>query len=383
MRQIFSIAMVLAGVASSASAADSPEPQPTLSLESVYTAEGWHVAADDLHAHTAYVDNLDLTATLDGESLFGMGGLQFFAYALYNNGHALSEGHIDTVQGVSNIESVRALRLYEAWAQAALGPFASLRAGLYDLNSEFDAIDSAALFINPSHGIGPDFAQSGENGPSIFPSTSLALRLQLELGQWQARVAVLDAVPGDPDHPDNTTVRWSAAEGFLYAAELDYSMNGRVRTGVGVWQYSEPVDGDNNQGTYAFAETGAIELANERGFLNVFTRTGWANEDLNPVSRYVGAGVSWTGFVAQRADRVGVAIAHATMSEPWRRAMADEGVATRAAETILEFTARFPFGDSVALQPDVQYIRHPGATAGHDSAWVFGLRLEVGASFER
>jgi porin len=381
MRQSLLIAFALAGGVSTASAAETLEPRPTLSLESVYTAEGWHLRADDLRSHTVYLDNLDLTATLDGEALFGVGGLQFFAYALYYTGHALDG--VDTVQGVSNIESVRALRLYEAWAQAALGPFASLRAGLYDLNSEFDAIDSAALFINPSHGIGPDFSQSGENGPSIFPSTSLALRLQLELGQWQARVALLDAIPGDPNHPENTTVRWSSNEGFLYVAEVDYSLNGRVRTGLGVWQYSEPVDGENNDGAYAFAETGAIELANERGFLNVFTRTGWADEDVNPVSRYVGAGISWTGFVADRADRVGVAIAHATMSDPWRRAMADEGATTRAAETILELTARFPFGDSVALQPDVQYIRHPGATADRDSAWVFGLRLEVGASYER
>jgi porin len=381
MRQSLLIALAFAGGVSTASAADTQEPRPTLSLESVYTAEGWHLAADDLRSHTTYLDNLDLMATVDGETLFGVGGLQFFAYALYNNGHALNG--VDAVQGVSNIESVRALRLYEAWAQAALGPFASLRAGLYDLNSEFDAIDSAALFINPSHGIGPDFSQSGENGPSIFPSTSLAMRLQLELGQWQARVALLDAIPGDPNHPENTTVRWSSAEGFLYVAEVDYSLNGRVRTGLGTWQYSEPVDGDNNHGAYAFAETGAIELANERGFLNVFTRTGWANEDVNPVSRYVGAGISWTGFVANRADRLGVSIAHATMGEPWRRAMADEGATTRAAETILELTARFPLGDSVALQPDVQYIRHPGATADRESAWVFGLRLEVGASYER
>jgi porin len=177
---------------------------------------------------------------------------------------------------------------------------------------------------------------------------------------------------------------------------VDYALNERVRTGLGIWQYSESfddiaqrdADGEplaraNNHGTYAFAETGALELANGRGFLNVFTRTGWANEDVNAVSRYVGAGITWNGFIANRADRVGVSIAHATMGAPWRRAMAEEGVATRAAETILELTARFPFGDSVALQPDVQYVRHPGAMAGRDSAWVFGLRLEVGASFER
>jgi porin len=64
-----------------------------------------------------------------------------------------------------------------------------VKIGLYDLNSEFDVIEAAALFLNPSHGIGPDFAQSGRNGPSIFPVTSLAIRGEYRLATrgWCAR----------------------------------------------------------------------------------------------------------------------------------------------------------------------------------------------------
>jgi porin len=67
------------------------------------------------------------------------------------------------------------------------------------LNSEFDAIESAKLFVNPSHGIGADFAQTGLNGPSIFPFAGLAVRLRAERGPFSVQVAALDAVPGDPD----------------------------------------------------------------------------------------------------------------------------------------------------------------------------------------
>lgn len=76
---------------------------------------------------------------------------------------------------ISNIETgVRATRLYEAWLETGLGERGSLRAGLYDLTSEFDVLETANLFIHSAHGIGSDIGLSGLNGPSIFPVTSRA-----------------------------------------------------------------------------------------------------------------------------------------------------------------------------------------------------------------
>src|SRR3546814_8879648 len=80
---------------------------------------------------------------------------------------------------------LRALRLYEAWIDQKIGDAASVRIGLYDLNSEFGALDTAGFFVSSPHGIGTDFAQSGRNGPSIFPATSL------ELGRASCRASVL------------------------------------------------------------------------------------------------------------------------------------------------------------------------------------------------
>src|SRR3546814_3118125 len=55
----------------------------------------------------------------------------------YNNGRSISDLAGD-VQAVSNIETgVRALRLYEAWIDQKIGDAASIKLGLYDLNSEF------------------------------------------------------------------------------------------------------------------------------------------------------------------------------------------------------------------------------------------------------
>lgn len=383
-------ALAVATIAAQAGAEESAERPPTWSLEATYTAEGWRLAGGDLRSHSAYLDNVDLIATVDGEALFGVSGLQLFVYALYDNGHALNDGIADTIQGISNIEAPRAFRMYEAWAQWQLASLVSLRAGLYDVNSEFDAIEGAGLFVNPSHGIGPDFSQSGLNGPSIFPVTSVGARVRVELERWHVQLAVLDAVPGDPARPNRTAVRWDSSEGLLYVGEVNHRTSGDVRFGIGYWRYSEAFDTfapDSeqrpraaNEGGYVFAETPAIGIP--RGALRAFSRAGWANADVNTVASYVGAGMTWAGLM-RNEDEIGIAIGRARVGEPWRRAQQLEGIETGHVETIVELTARMALGDRFVVQPDVQYVRQPGALRDRQAFWAFGLRIELALALAR
>ncbi len=119
----------------------------------------------------------------------------------------------------------------------------SLRFGLYDLNSEFDSIETAGLFLNSSHGIGPEIAQTGVNGPSIFPVTSLGARLQWSFSpQWTGRVALLDGVAGDPEDPRRNRIRFGAHDGLLAITELGYGGARLHKVAVGAWTYTERFD---------------------------------------------------------------------------------------------------------------------------------------------
>ena len=53
-------------------------------------------------------------------------------------------------------------------------------------------------------------------------------------------------------------------------------------------------------------------------------------------------------------------------------------IATDAAEYALEATWRIPLGEHFALQPDLQYVIHPGTDPTLDDALVFILRVEAG-----
>lgn len=363
-------------LSASAAWADPPAHPPPLEPETaanplefdvVYTADVWR-AEGGVGQGWRYLDNVDVTLAADLEQLAGITGTRAFAYVLYNNGKSLSELNGDAFVA-SNIETgVRALRLYEAWIEHDFAPGASLRAGLYDLNSEFDALETSSLFIGSAHGIGPDISQSGANGPSIFPVTSLAARLAVEVVPGATvRAAVLDAVPGDPAHPARTAI--ILGEGALGIVEGDVAF-GAARVIGGAWRYSEGqprIDGTGvsaSQGAYLRGETclsGGADCA-----LNGFVRAGIASGATNPFSGFLAAGLT---LALGEATLAGIAIAHGIAGKPQRRADPDF-----RDETVIEATVAHRLAPWLTVQPNLQLIRRSSA-AGDRSAQALGLRV--------
>lgn len=370
------------------------ETSSAVEVSAIYTGEILGTTRGGLERGSRYLDNLDVTLTIDGERALGWAGATLFAYLLYNNGEPFSDELLGAAQGVSNIETgVRAVRLYEAWVEQRFASGrASIKFGLYDLNSEFDAIETAALFLNPSHGIGPDFSQSGRAGPSIFPSTSIAVRGDYKLAdRWLVRAAVLDGVPGDPDRPKRTAVKLSEADGALGVVELNY-MDDRTKAALGYWRYTasfQPLSGRSstgapasqggNDGVYAFVERKLTREADDAQGLAGWVRVGVADEQLNAIRRYAGAGLAYTGLLGGRPqDQVGLAVGVARFGEPFRRSAALAGHAPARDELIIEATYRAPLTPWLTLQPDIQYVVDPGGDREASDALVLGLRAEVG-----
>jgi porin len=272
-KEMWLLSSVLAGA--SALAGESPDcgpgcrVSPSFQLDAIYTGDAWRNMSGGHATGNRYLDNLDLMLDANTGPLFGAENLRLFTYVLHDHGNQLSDQLTGSAQGVSNIETDGALRLYEIWTewQMTRTP-GSLRVGLYDLNSEFDSIETAGIFVNPSNGIGPDFAQSGRNGPSIFPNTSLAVRYATQRGRWSFQSAMLDGVPGDPDHPERTHVSLSNHDGLLFVNEVNYQPANASRLGLGYWRYTaafedlmatddagDPLLRHDNDGFYAIAES--------------------------------------------------------------------------------------------------------------------------------
>ena len=382
---------------------------PSVEAGVTYIGEAVGVPFGGVEQDVVYLDNLNATVAVRSDSLVGWSGLTAFAYGLGNQGGAPST-LVGDAQVTSNIEAPLSWRLYEAWLQQTLGTRASVLVGLYDLNAEFDVNRTGSLFLNSAHGIGTPFGVSGRNGPSIFPVTSLAARLRVQVARrGYLQAAVLDGVPGNPADPGGTVVRFGddgvlvASEAGVYlggvvpsrAAMVDRTVgvNAPIKFAVGGWAYTTPlrpwpqvnrpgavpVASRGSAGAYLLAE-GRLrrEPGTDEQGLSGFIRLGWANDRHNRFSRYIGAGLVYTGpFQGRTADRVGLAVATALNGDAYEAAQRRGGRPVTDAETNLEVTYAAPVTPWLTLIGDVQYVVDPNTDPTIPNALVGGLRVVV------
>jgi porin len=258
----------------------------------------------------------------------------------------------------------------------------SVKAGLYDLNSEFDVNETGALFLNSSHGIGVDLGQTGRNGPGIYPVSSTALRASLNFESLTARVVVMDGVPGNPEDPSSNRVELDDEEGVLTVAELDLAISDSVRLWSGYWRYTadfehafDQASCRSNDGWYAGLESNFALGSRSAAF---FARIGQADERFNVFGGYVGLGIVVDGpFEARPDDQFGVALASGRAGGPYRDYLASMGAAPRQHESAWEMTYQARLSEHLVIQPNVQYVQNPSASGVIDNAWVVALRFQI------
>ncbi len=388
-----------------------------INIATLYTGEVFANVSGGLRCKSAYLGSADVSLTLNAEKLVGWRGATFYFYGLGNHGGNPSDNAGDA-QGISNIAAFDTWKLYEAWLQQNLfDNRLSLLFGLYDLNSEFAVIQSEQVFINSSHGIDPTFALSGRNGPSIFPTTSAALRIKFKPVSWfYVTSAVLDGVPGNPRNPRGTQIIFANEDGALIATEAAYLMQspaqalaaserrGRRRIGrlaapeydgkvaIGGWYYTakfddlvkldtagDPIRQTGSSGFYSLIEkTVYSEQQDPAQGLTLFARVGAADTRVNRFNVYTGSGLNYTGLIPGRSqDEFGFAIGAARNGRAFRRAAARAGARVERWEVNLELTYRAQITPWLALQPDMQYIVNPGTNPALKNAFIIGLRFEV------
>lgn len=343
----------------------------------------------------AYLGNIDLKFTIAGEHALKLPGSTLFFHVLNNHGGKPNE-RVGATQGIDNIEvEINTTKLLQAWYQQQwLDDKLSLLLGLYDVNSEFYVTDNSALFIHPSFGIGAELAQTGENGPSIFPTTSIGLRARWQMAAaWYAQAVVLDGVPGDKHDAHGTQVRFDQGDGTLWIVEIgrsETSASESLKAAFGFWQYSQrsddlrdtDVNGDpaqrSNAGAYALAEkTLYRSVADPQRRLDGFVRFGTADADVNQLDFSIALGATYAGFVPNRPeDMIGFGVAAAKNGGKFRQIARAMGEPAPRWEIGWELSYRAQLKPWLALQPMLQYVSYVGDAAARE-ATVAGLRIEA------
>jgi len=361
-------------------AAAAEEERAPVELGATYVTDVLSVADGGIRSGTAWLGRADVTASIDGR-VFGIDGAELFFDVMRVNGPDFSGRFVGDAQTVSNVQADSALRPYEAWISVPIGRLTA-KVGLIDLNTEFDVQRVGRAFLNSSFGIGPDFSQTGVNGPSIFPAPATAALLRYEDADWVARLGVFDAVAGSLRNPRRTVFRLPGQRGALLVGEVERKLPGEGEVQLGLWHYTTRFDvldpaatgKAKSQGGYALVE-GKL-AARGSAALHGWARIGVASDKTNPIGLYLGGGAAWR----DEKHEIGLAVAHAQLGDPGRLAtLAAEGGADRA-ETTIELTYARKVLPWVTVQPDLQYVINPGWVPSRDDALVVGMRFSFAFS---
>ncbi|MGZ5239563.1 MAG: carbohydrate porin [Caldimonas sp.] len=379
-RRLACLALALSAWVAAAEGAD----ESALSWGATVTVDTLRVGRP---ASSTALSHVDLRLDADAARLFAWRDTTLHVEAIADHG-GKPNGRIGSLQGISNIEVRQsAVRLYSTWVERELRPGVRALVGLYDLNSEFYSTDASVQLVHPAFGIGSELGQTGRNGPSIFPTLSFGARLKAQDGSgFYAQGAVLDAVPGDPDHGGRTVVRLSRGEGALLALEAGWQERltdgpASGHWGVGLWSYTRSaatIDGAGtarSAGAYGLAQ--GVLLDTPRSRTLGFVRAGMASRRVNAIDAAIDAGLlidrPW-GDVGPASVIAGIAAAR--LGREQRSVQALAGNPLRAVETALELGARWRLGHSLALQPLAQRVWNaagrPGtATTIVGARWVW------------
>jgi len=368
----------LLALASICGAGSAPADGSLVSLAYVNVTDVLADVSGGLKREARILDKFDFTATFNGDD-HGWPGISAFVDLQAMDGTDFSARVVGDAQTVSNIDAPAGARVFDAWVAKDFGGRAGVKAGIIDLNSEFDVQRTGALFLNSSHGIGPDFSQAGLNGPSIFPSTGAGLiGWWLPGGHWQIKSGVFEGIPGDPSHPGRTDIAFTKDEGVLLVLEIRNRLTPDVVVGAGAWRYTASFDAiggrgriSDNSGIYAIAD-GALYKApqGDDAGLSGWIRVGIADDRVNPIDATLGFGLVYTEPFGRKLDQAGISVGYAHWGAPARRA---SGLG--AAETAIEATYSVGLDEHLSIQPDLQYVVSPSADPARADALVIGARF--------
>jgi porin len=335
------------------------------------------------------------------------GATHFTGYlsALALAGAGPTERYLGDFLAASNSEGHQSARLYAWWLQAERAGW-SLRGGVLLADEEFTGTAMGACFFNSAFGW-PAFisANTVNTGPAFYVAAP-GLRLQRTWNETTAwRIGIydgdtFDSPAGDPG-PTGHGLHYQVggAQGWFLITEADFAPSGgATRLTVGAWLHTAdfadvrddafgqpfavsgraPRQHASNHGLYSAIEHTVAGEPGKAGSIEVFLRGGFSPADRNALGWALDGGIGWTGPIPGRpADVAALGIAHARFSPRYSAGARLAAPASPAPdfEQAIEASYTVKLGDHFNVQPDLQFIRHPGGSTAQGDAVAFFLRF--------
>jgi porin len=373
-----------------------------LTLEGDASLRGGQQAGQALHGQA-----LAKTEWAEADQPGGAVTWRLFASAMTLAGRGPTEKFLGDFLAASNIEGFDSTRLYSWWIEAHQGEW-SLRAGALLADDEFTATEGGGYFFNSAFGW-PSFisANTVNTGPAFFAAAP-GVRFDRHFGStalWRLGIYdgdTFDSAAGDPAvNRHGWHYQLGGQQGWFVISEVAFSPpDSANRLKVGAWLHTANFDDvrddttgrrlaatgglpqrhSQNHGAYAAVERTLRGKSGEAGYITAFARAGVAPADRNTLDWSLDTGLACTGLIPGRAsDVTALGFVHANFSP---RYAAHVHATDRASpkpdfEQVVELNHNLVLNERFTLQPDLQFIRHPGGSSAQRDAAAFLLRLKT------
>jgi porin len=353
-----------------------------------YTADGFgRLSGRGDAPRAAYHGTVDLILTLDTEKLGLWGGGTLFVYGQNGHGADISDG-LRVRMPVNNLEAPPFTELAELWLQQDLfGGVLRLKLGKQDANRDFAAPRFPGNFIHSSFGVLPSLPL-----PS-FPAPGLGAVAYVEPAPWLSlRTGVYEGEPRVGSLGFDSALQ-SHGEFSVAALVLRHGLGDErpaaAEYSAGAWYHSSDITTSersfsNDYGAFALTDVVwpiAPQQSNDPRSVQMFVRAGWAPPDRNPLTLYVGGGVTYhglrggndtLGLGAGRARFTALAAAPSPAEAPSNDALPSPARPGNEAFCELFYKARLMAWFTV--EPDLQLSFRPGPEG---TALVGGVRVKL------
>lgn len=392
-----------------------------------YIGETLSVLSGGLNRRTSYEGRFEFSVDTDLSKLVGLNGAttHFTIYQIHNGGSNAAQ-NVGSIADPSNIDALPTTRLFTLWYEQSFADRFSLRVGQLAGDDEFITSPTAGGLINGTFGWAGLLASDMLNGGPAYPVAVPGARLKVNATD---NVTVLAAVfAGNPAGKSNCTVtvqecnenglNFGLTGGALYMSEVQYAVNqGKGAAGLpavyklGGWYATTdfadqrfgvdaagaivpvndptrtgPLNHKGNWGLYGVADQTVLRRGDTS--LSLFVRGGLSPSNRNLLSYYVDGGAGIKGLFAGRPDdTLTFGVAYAKISKDAISADIDAGNAVvRDHEVVFEVSYAAQIAPWWTLQPDLQYIVHPGGNVADPNdpnggavknAFVAGLRSTI------
>jgi porin len=368
-----------------------------ITLRLQYTGEAAENAIGGVRNGATYMNQILAQLHVDTDKAFGWTGGSFVLEGFYENADSVGEHYVGAVQDPSLIDTsgVAQFRLYQAYYKQDIGN-TNLLVGIYDAETEFGITRPMDVFFNGAYAWTTTLDHSGQNGPSTYPNTSLAVRIhQTITDQWSVQAAVLDGVPDSTKFPDINAVNINRNAGALVIGEVDYQPTRTTKIMAGYWNYTGDFvalnqtrpDGMDRHvfgsaGGYIGGATRLYSQTARRG-LDAFANIGFAGDTTNVIDRSLNLGFTYTGLLDSRPfDRMGFAVGIARAGNAYKDLQIVSGSRVNNYETNFELTYRAPITRWLTVQPDIQYWVNPGLDPTLKNDLLFLIHFEISHVFD-